>query len=77
MAAKPIDKSKMSWHSWLLFMATEVTLCLTPGPAVLFVVSQALQYGSGVGDGGGVENGNRERGTGNRAVGNTSSRGAK
>jgi threonine/homoserine/homoserine lactone efflux protein len=36
----------MTWHTWLLFMATEVTLCLTPGPAVLFVVSQALQYGS-------------------------------
>ena len=46
MAAKPIDKSKMSWHTCLLFMATEITLCLTPGPAVLFVVSQALQYGT-------------------------------
>ena len=27
-------------------MVTEFVLCLTPGPAVLFVVSQALQYGS-------------------------------
>jgi threonine/homoserine/homoserine lactone efflux protein len=36
----------MSWHTWLLFVATEFVLCLTPGPAVLFVVSQALQYGT-------------------------------
>jgi len=36
----------MNGHTWALFMATEITLCLTPGPAVLFVVSQALQYGS-------------------------------
>ena len=39
-------KAKMSFHTWLLFIATEFVLCLTPGPAVLFVVSQALQYGT-------------------------------
>jgi len=35
----------MSFHTWVLFMATEIVLCLMPGPAVLFVVSQALRYG--------------------------------
>jgi homoserine/homoserine lactone efflux protein len=36
----------MTWQTWCLFMVTETTLCLTPGPAVLFVVSQALSYGA-------------------------------
>jgi threonine/homoserine/homoserine lactone efflux protein len=35
----------MSWHTWTLFMATEIVLCLIPGPAVLFVVSQGLRFG--------------------------------
>jgi homoserine/homoserine lactone efflux protein len=30
---------------WLLFVVTEVLLCLTPGPAVLFVVSCGLSRG--------------------------------
>ena len=36
----------MTWQTWALFMATEIVLCLTPGPAVLFVVSQGLRYGA-------------------------------
>lgn len=36
----------MTWQTWGLFMMTETALCLTPGPAVLFVVSQALSHGA-------------------------------
>ena len=36
---------KMTWATWAVFVATELVLCLTPGPAVLFVVSQALRQG--------------------------------
>ena len=36
----------MSFRVWLAFVVTEVVLCLTPGPAVLFVVSCALARGS-------------------------------
>jgi homoserine/homoserine lactone efflux protein len=32
----------MSVEAWLLFCATEMVLCFTPGPAVLLVVSLAL-----------------------------------
>jgi len=35
----------MSLSTWLVFTITEIALCLTPGPAVLFVVSQGLRYG--------------------------------
>ncbi len=35
----------MSWETWALFLVTEALLCLTPGPAVLFVVSQGLGGG--------------------------------
>jgi homoserine/homoserine lactone efflux protein len=35
----------MTLHTWLLFMATEFVLVITPGPAVLFVVSHGLRYG--------------------------------
>ncbi len=35
----------MSWHTWWLFLVTETALCLTPGPAVLLVVSQGLRRG--------------------------------
>lgn len=34
---------------WLAFCATEAVLCLTPGPAVLFVTSQALSRGARTG----------------------------
>lgn len=36
----------MTWQTWWLFTVTELALCLTPGPAVLFVVSQALAHGA-------------------------------
>ena len=39
----------MSLETWLAFCVTEVILCLTPGPAVLFVVSVALARGTRAG----------------------------
>lgn len=35
----------MSLSSWLFFSGTEALLCLTPGPAVLFVLSHGLAGG--------------------------------
>jgi threonine/homoserine/homoserine lactone efflux protein len=35
----------MTWQIWLAFVVVEGTLCITPGPAVLFVLSQAIQRG--------------------------------
>lgn len=35
----------MSTELWLAFCATETVLCFTPGPAVLFVTSQAMARG--------------------------------
>jgi homoserine/homoserine lactone efflux protein len=35
----------MSWQIWALFALTEAVLSLTPGPAVLLVLSQALTRG--------------------------------
>jgi threonine/homoserine/homoserine lactone efflux protein len=34
-------------ETWLLFVLTEGALCLTPGPAVLLVLSQGLTRGTG------------------------------
>ncbi len=36
----------MSLQTWLLFCATDTVLCVTPGPAVLLVVSQAISRGT-------------------------------
>jgi homoserine/homoserine lactone efflux protein len=39
----------MSIETWLLFCVTEAVLCLTPGPAVLLVVSLSLSRGPAAG----------------------------
>jgi homoserine/homoserine lactone efflux protein len=36
----------MSWATWWIFVCMETVLCLTPGPAVLFVLSSALKAGA-------------------------------
>jgi homoserine/homoserine lactone efflux protein len=35
----------MTWQAWLAFVTIEAVLSLTPGPAVLFVLSQAVRRG--------------------------------
>jgi len=37
----------VTWQIWLLFVMTEAVLSVTPGPAVLYVLSQAIQRGPG------------------------------
>ena len=37
----------MTWQIWSAFALVELALCLTPGPAVLLVLSQALSRGAG------------------------------
>jgi homoserine/homoserine lactone efflux protein len=36
----------MRWETWSVFVVMETVLCLTPGPAVLLVLSQALARGA-------------------------------
>src|SRR5262245_9998250 len=46
----------MSFEVWFAFLVMDTVLCLTPGPAVLYVVSVALSRGfrSGLAAAGGV-----------------------
>jgi homoserine/homoserine lactone efflux protein len=37
----------MTWETWLLYAATDAFAYLVPGPAALFIVSQALARGAG------------------------------
>jgi threonine/homoserine/homoserine lactone efflux protein len=39
-------RSGMSLKVWVVFLVTETSLCLSPGPAVLLVVSQGLSRGA-------------------------------
>ncbi len=47
----------MSLQVWLAYVAVSIPLCLTPGPAVLFTISQALWRGplAGIKAAGGIE----------------------
>lgn len=36
----------MDFSLWLLFFVTEILLCLTPGPAVIYVFSQGISRGA-------------------------------
>src|SRR5262249_38494575 len=40
-------RETMTWQIWLLFVTTEAVLSMTPGPAVLYVLSQAIRRGPG------------------------------
>jgi len=35
----------MTWQVWLAFVMIEAVLSMTPGPAVLYVLSQAIRRG--------------------------------
>lgn len=36
----------MTWTTWWIFVCTETVLCLTPGPAVLYILSSSLKAGA-------------------------------
>lgn len=50
IVSQPVSRlaydDEMRWETWSLFVATEAILSLTPGPAVLMVLSRALKHGS-------------------------------
>jgi homoserine/homoserine lactone efflux protein len=43
---RQLSADYMTWQIWLLFVGTEAVLSITPGPAVLYVLSQALRRGA-------------------------------
>jgi homoserine/homoserine lactone efflux protein len=43
----PCEWDDVNWTTWWLFAVAETVLSLTPGPAVLFVLSSALRAGTG------------------------------
>jgi len=45
VAAARAYEHVMRWETWSAFTLTEAILCLTPGPAVLFVLAQGLGRG--------------------------------
>ena len=49
MKTRPIHsqhRTQMTLRVWILFLMMETTACLSPGPAVLLVVAQALSRGA-------------------------------
>jgi homoserine/homoserine lactone efflux protein len=42
-----VEDEDMTWETWLLYAATDAFAYLVPGPAALFIVSQALARGAG------------------------------
>lgn len=39
----------MNWHTWSIYVVTYLVVCITPGPAVLFITSQSAWRGRAAG----------------------------